>query len=733
MKEITQKKRNPWAWVPTLYFAEGIPYVVVNTVAVILYKRLGISNTDIALFTGLLYLPWVIKPFWSPFVDLIKTKRWWVVLMQLFIAIGFLAVAFFIPLSFYFKATLLVFWLIAFSSATHDIAADGFYMLALDDGQQSFFVGIRSTFYRFASITGQGLLIILAGFLETSTGMEPMRFEIQSTNNIVQTTDWKSALSAVPGSGSEGTFIAFSGGEAAEAAVETVGENVSSAGEVAGLASNAAGKAESTFTGFPTEDSADVKDVSVSEAGEVAGVAGQAGGDTVSEAVGTAVEVASAAGESNGTFIAFPSQLQLNTGNISTDSLNRLKQFVISHNQENGFIHVDNVVSENGTESWWQKTVSKAWKVNISRPLGNWIRNSFGEKQEIVSSNVLTGNAGIVAIKLNQKPLAGEEFVLNTRMKSGDKSISLISGERLTFNENNWDKPAYMVVQLDKKLDDKTITTFEATSGNLQLAWSIVFYILAAFFIILCIYHNFILPRPSSDVAKDHSPKDIMKEFGRTFSTFFRKKQIIAALLFMLLYRLGEAMLVKMASPFLLDGREIGGLGLTTGQVGLVYGTVGVLCLTIGGIIGGFAINRKGLKYWLWPMALCITLPHLAYLFLSWYQPQSMLAINLAVAIEQFGYGFGYTAYMMYLIFFSQGEYKTAHYAICTGFMALGMMLPGMFAGWLQELIGYHNFFIFVMICAIPTLSIIPFLKVDSDFGKVKKIKEPQTEQVEAK
>jgi len=665
MKEITQKKRNPWAWVPTLYFAEGIPYVVVNTVAVILYKRLGISNTDIALFTGLLYLPWVIKPFWSPFVDLIKTKRWWVVLMQLFIAIGFVAIAFFIPLSFYFKATLLVFWLIAFSSATHDIAADGYYMLALDDGQQSFFVGIRSTFYRFASITGQGLLIILAGFLETSTGMEPMRFEIQSTNNIVQTTDWKSALSTVPESSSEGTF-----------------------------------------TAFPAEDS--------TEAGIGAvGAGGKAGG----EAVGVA-------GETDGTFTTFPSQLQLNTANISTDSLNRLKQFAISYNQQNGFIHIDNVVSENGTESWWQKTVSKAWKMNISRPLGSWIKNNFGEKQEVISSNVLTGNAGIVAIKLNQKPLEGEEFILNTRLKSGDKSITLISGERLAFNEENWDKPAYMVVQLDKKLNDKTITTFEATSGNLQLAWSIVFYILAVFFVILCIYHNFILPRPTSDVAKDHDPKDIMKEFGRTFSTFFRKKQILAALLFMLLYRLGEAMLVKMASPFLLDGREIGGLGLTTGQVGLVYGTVGVLCLTIGGIIGGFAINRKGLKYWLWPMALCITLPHLAYLFLSWYQPQSMLAINLAVAIEQFGYGFGYTAYMMFLIFFSQGEYKTAHYAICTGFMALGMMLPGMFAGWLQELIGYHNFFIFVMICAIPTLSIIPFLKVDSDFGKVKKIEE---------
>ena len=186
----------------------------------------------------------------------------------------------------------------------------------------------------------------------------------------------------------------------------------------------------------------------------------------------------------------------------------------------------------------------------------------------------------------------------------------------------------------------------------------------------------------------------------------------------MLLYRLAEAMLVKLASPFLLDTHEVGGLGLTTGQVGLVYGTVGVISLTLGGIVGGIAASRKGLKYWIWPMALSITLPNLAYLYLSWFTPESLFLINLAVAIEQFGYGFGFTAYMLYLIYFSDGEHKTAHYAICTGFMALGMMLPGMMAGWIQELIGYNHFFIFVMICTIPTLAIIPFLKIDSNFGK---------------
>ncbi|HBG41207.1 MAG TPA: MFS transporter [Porphyromonadaceae bacterium] len=615
--------RNPWAWIPTLYFAEGIPYVVVMTVSVIMYKRLGISNTDIALYTGLLYLPWVIKPFWSPFVDLINTKRWWIVIMQLFIGAGLAGVAFLIPAPFYFQATLAVFWLIAFSSATHDIAADGFYMLALDDSQQSFFVGIRSTFYRLASITGQGLLIILAGFLETATGLEPLQVNIQSTNQPVESTLWVS---------------------------------------------------EADFQSTPSADAS---------------------------------------------FTAFASSLKISTTNIPSDSLKKITDQAQAHNLTNGFVVEEKKIEKK--DSWWTTHVSRPWSEHAGRPFANFIRNHFGEKRTQPSADGLVGNAAVVAVKLNQKPDAGKDVVLNTRLKSGDRSIALIGGERLVFNDQNWDTPAYMVIQLDKKLDKPATATFESTSGNLPMAWSITFYILAGFFLLIFIYHRFVLPRPASDAPKEHSPKDILTEFGRTFSTFFRKKHIGIAIAFMLLYRLGEAMLVKLSSPFLLDGRDIGGLGLTTGQVGFVYGTVGVLSLTIGGIIGGIAINRKGLKYWLWPMALCITLPHLAFLYLSWFMPENMVLINLAVAVEQFGYGFGFTAYMMYLIYFSEGEHKTAHYAICTGFMALGMMLPGMIAGWLQELVGYNHFFIFVMLCAIPTLLVIPFINVDRNFGKAKK------------
>ena len=615
------KTRSPWSWIPTLYFAQGIPYVVVATaLSVIMFKRLGVSNTDIALYTSLLYLPWLIKPLWSPFVDILKTKRWWILWMQLIIGVGLLCVGFFIPGPLFFKATLAVFWFIAFSSATHDIAADGFYMLALDSNQQSFFVGIRSTFYRLAMLTGQGLLVMLAGYFEVSTGLDPLTIQANSSTSAVK---------------------------------------------------------QETVMSAPAER-----------------------------------------GKNNGlAFQAFPSALTINTDKITADSLKKLKDFAVQENLKNGFTAAEKV--ETKKETWWQRNVGNWWNHRVATPLGASIKHHFGEKKDTAPEDGKVGNAALIKVQLNKAPEAGKSYVLSTTMSGGNKSIHLTEGERLIFNEKNWNTPAYLVVQLDNKLDKDVSTTFKSTSGNIPLAWSITFYVLSAFFLLIFVYHRFILPKPAADAPKaNHTPKDILNEFGATFATFFKKPGIGVALAFMLLYRLGEAMLVKLANPFLLDSRDIGGLGLTTGEVGFVYGSVGVISLTLGGIIGGIVASRKGLKFWLWPMAFAITLPHLAYLYLSWFQPTSMLLINAAVALEQFGYGFGFTAYMLYLIYFSQGEHKTAHYAICTGFMAAGMMLPGMIAGWLQELVGYNHFFIFVMLCAIPTLAIIPFLKVDKNFGK---------------
>ena len=418
------KPSSPWAWIPTLYFAQGLPYVAVMTISVIMYKRLGISNAELAFYTGWLYLPWVIKPLWSPFIDLIKTKRWWITWMQLLIGAGLAGIAFTIPTDYFFQLTLAVFWLMAFSSATHDIAADGFYMLGLDTHQQALFVGIRSTFYRIATIAGQGLLIMLAGHLEKVT-------------------------------------------------------------------------------------------------------------------------------------------------------------------------------------------------------------------------------------------------------------------------------------------------------NNIPFSWSITFMVLAGLFLALWAWHKFILPRPDSDKpAREVSASTLLKEFESTFVSFFRKKQAGIAILFMLLYRLPEAQLGKMAIPFLIDPISEGGLGLTTEQIGFVQGTVGIIGLTLGGILGGIAVSRHGLKRWLWPMVWAISLPDLVYVYLSYAQPTSLMLVNTCVFIEQFGYGFGFTAYMLYLIYFANGEHKTAHYAICTAFMALGMMIPGMAAGWLQEMMGYQAFFIWIMVCTLATFGVTALLKIDSKFGK---------------
>lgn len=423
----TKNTQGPaWTWIPTLYFSEGLPYVAVMTIAVIMYKRLGLSNTEIALYTSWLYLPWTIKPLWSPFVDLVKTKRWWIILMQGLIGAAFAGIAFFIPTPYHVQATLAFFWLMAFSSATHDIAADGFYMLALTTGQQSFFVGIRNTFYRFANIFGQGILVMVAGWLETS-------------------------------------------------------------------------------------------------------------------------------------------------------------------------------------------------------------RN------------------------------------------------------------------------------------------NVPLAWSLTFYLMAAIFIGLTLYHNFLLPHPAADVKRPGlSPGKLLEDFFKTFASFFRKKNLPLMFFFLLTYRLGEAQLTKIASPFLLDAAEQGGLGLSTSTVGFIYGTIGVAALLIGGIISGFLVSRDGFKRWLLPMALAINLPDLLYVWLASALPDNVYLIASCVAIEQLGYGFGFTAYMLYLIYIADGEHKTAHYAIGTGFMALGMMLPGMPAGWIQEQTGYTLFFVWVCICTLP--GIIAALairkKIEPEFGK---------------
>lgn len=626
-------KRNPWAWIPTLYFAQGLPYVAVMTISVIMYKRLGISNTDIALYTGWLYLPWVIKPFWSPFVDIIKTKRWWTLTMQWIIAFALAGIAFAIPAPFFFQLTLAIFWLVGFTSATHDIAADGFYMLALTEHEQSLYVGIRSTFYRIATVAGQGLLVIVAGLIETNSGLAP----VGVTVNADPAAEWK-------------------------------------APELDAIYSTPAGLA-----------------------GELAFITPQ---NNINVAVNTPGEVTAMIDGKEET-MAFSRY-----SSLMRDSVKHM-------NERNGF-----VAAETPTASGAEATAKKADEPSAFTA---WLKKNFGEEREPFTAR--DNNFAIVGVRLNKQPAAGEEIVLNVTHKSGDQSIKLEQNKlstRFVFTDKNWDKPAYLFYEVDHKLTQPTTASFEGASGNIPLAWSVVFAVLSAFFFIVAAYHSWALPRPASDGRNDagNTASGIISEFFETFKSFFSKPQAWVAIAFMLLYRLPEAQLVKLINPFLLDPIDKGGLGLTTGEVGIVYGTVGIIGLTLGGIIGGIVAAKGGLKKWLWPMAWSMSLTCLTFVYLSYASAPSLLTVNICVFIEQFGYGFGFTAYMLYLIYFSEGKHKTAHYAICTGFMALGMMLPGMAAGWLQETIGYRHFFIWTMICCAATIGICAFIKIDPNFGR---------------
>ena len=415
--------RTSWAWVPTLYFAEGLPYVLVVTVSSIMFRQLGISVADVTLYTSWLYLPWVIKPFWSPFVDLVKTKRWWLLLTQIILGAGLAGVGLTLNTTDFFKWSLTIMWLLAFSSATHDISIDGFYMLGLDEGEQSLFVGIRNTAYRIAMIAGQGGLLILVG-------------------------------------------------------------------------------------------------------------------------------------------------------------------------------------------------------------------------------------------------------------------------------------------------------QFEKLFGSTVRAWSLGFMVAGAIMILLWLYHSYILPHPVADCTTGISGSNILKEFGMTFVSYFKKPYIIPALLFILLFRFPEAQLGKIAPLFLIDSAAEGGLALTTAQVGFAQGTLGVIGLLLGGILGGITLSKYGLKKCIWFMVAAISVPDLVYVYLSWMPTQNMVLVSSCIFIEQLGYGFGFTAYTLFLMYFARGEHQTSHYAISTGIMALGMMLPGMISGMLQESMGYRTFFIWVIACCAVTCVVSALIKYEPDFGK---------------
>lgn len=615
-----ETRRNPWWWIPSLYFAQGIPYVAVNTMSVVMFKRLGVSNTDIALYTSLLNLPWVLKPLWSPFVDIFKTKRLWIVVMQFLLALGLMGAGASVQTAAFFFMSLSIFWLMAFFSATHDIAADGFYMLSLSKHDQTWWNGIRSTFYRVAMIVGSGLLIVLAGFLEGKNGLPPLEVPLQAKSGMTE------AANIDPAS----------------------------------------------------------------------------------------IQIKSQEGELH--LVAHPENLIIPITERTADEAKAIIDQARKWNREHGFIAVEKPVEKKTEgESWWTQ--------NISKPLGGFLRKTF--PKEITAKPSVAGNVGLIYFTLSKRP--EQEIVVNFERKksgreylgfsAGDRGFKLVEGERFVFKPTNWNQAAAAVVQLDPKLKQESSVLFTSRAGNIPLAWSITLFLLGGLFLVGCFYHQFALPRPAADVPVG-SGKNLWADFFGTFGSFFQKPGILTALAFILFYRLAEAQALKLIHPFMLDPREIGGLGMSTSQVGLAYGTFGILALTFGGISGAILASKYGFKKMLPIMVCAIHLPNLAFLYLAFAQPENFVLISSCIAIEQFGYGFGFAAYMLFLLYFADGPSKTAHYAICTGFMALGIMLPGMWSGWLQDLIGYKNFFVWIMISTIPGFLVAFLIKVDPQFGR---------------
>jgi MFS transporter, PAT family, beta-lactamase induction signal transducer AmpG len=558
---MTEKttSRNPWSWIPTLYLYQGIPYSIVMTTSGLIYKTMGISVAALAFWTSLLYLPWTIKPLWSPYVEVVSTKRNWIIVTQLLLGITFIVVGTAMPTSVFFPLTLGLFALIAFSSASHDIAADGFYMHALDQHKQAFFVGIRSTFYRIAMLTAMGVIPLIAGMVQENTGLEPIDLQV----------------SAVP----SGTFVT-----------------------------------------------------------------------------------------------------EVPPGAFTADS--SLQTSILHYPEE------------------------------VKVPL--YQKNTAGP------------DSAVTYIALSAPPEAGDKIVLNLVHKSGSKDIRLAKNQtgQFEFNRENWNQPVRVIFTTDHNLSRSASAVFRITAGNVAFSWTVALGVLGLFLMLLGIYHRFILPRPQETKTAERVS---LRVYGAVFISFIRKPGIVPALLFLLLYRFGESQSIKIATPFLVDSRASGGIGLTSAQYGIAYGTIGMLSLTVGGILGGILAARYGLKRLFWLMALSMNLPNLGLLYIAYAQPlPGNFAVYAAIILEQFGYGFGFTAYMLFLLYFvGESKFKTAEYAIGTSLMALGMMLPGMMSGFIQELLGYQHFFVYVLICTLPGMALIPFLRVDPEFG-IKKVKSEQ-------
>ncbi len=635
------RRRMPWLWVPTAYFAEGIPYIIAMTLSVIMYKKMGISNEQIALWTSLLYLPWTIKPLWGPLVDMYWTKRNWVIWMQLLIAIALGAAAFAINLPGFFKITLIIFFGLAFLSATHDIACDGFYMLGLSEGQQTWFVGIRAAFYRMAMIVGTGILVIIAGWIEGRTGLPPVSFAavaVKSGEGAAPPPPVPALTYPAPQKPAPGQRIII---DAEKIELKE--------GEKKAVHIRLAEKpAEGKEVVVSIDRFAGAKSLTVAK-GDVIKFTTSNWDEPTTVLIGTSKSLRKS---ENAEFRATAGNVPLSWTVVLGFCCAMFAFFFLYHSAM--LPHPFKDYPESGPD----------------RP--PFIRAAFWLGIAMFIAYVLVAD------------LTG----LLTQILTPAKTYFMGKGWKL--DKGQWDSIFKLVRIL----------------------------LVAAILIWLFLRKS---ARRVMGAAFNAFAKESGIAFDEVFVSFFRKKGIGLMITFLLLYRLGEAQLVKLAQPFMLDPRSDGGLGLSTADVGIAYGTVGILCLTIGGILGGLAVSRDGLKKWFFLMCCAINIPDALYVYMAYAKPDNFITILGCVGLEQLGYGFGFTAYMVYMLYCAQGEYKTAHFAIATGFMALGMMVPGMISGFLQGIIGYPSFFIAVCIFTLPGFILLPFIPLDPEFGKKKK------------
>ena len=731
-------RRSPWAWVPSLYFAEGIPYVLVMTVSVVMYKMLGISNRDIAVYTSLLYLPWVIKPLWGPLVDLYWTKRRWVVLLQFLMGIEFAIMAVALQTPGWWVASLAVFTCAAFSSATHDIAADGFYMLGLDSGRQAYFVGYRGTFYRLAVIFGSGLLPIAVGSIVAFTGPDPVSIDLRGmpadsaplakVREVVQPKDpfviaTPASLSLAPGTtqsvelrlaaAPQTTMVLTVSRKAAHwyTALFSVGDGMKLTG------------GERIEVG---PDNWQTPRKMVAEADAKLKQSVQSVWTVASGNIG--LSWASAFGAIGVLFVVLSVWHRWAMPKPASDGH--------GGGDRPPFFYA---------ASWMLATVAVPVVVLVALYYGfEFWGGSLASKCKI--ENLPLAATGVaLAIAATFCTLL---FGLAAKMAASPDGSSATSRPAFTAFQKASFAIAAMLLLVALSIGCRPIVELWAAQAFPKIKFASDVLLFASQLLIILVAWMFVGTSVAgwyAIAAFRGAARRCRLPFDEAFISFFRKPQVGRMIAFLLLYRLGEAMLIKLSGPFLLDTTTNGGLNLSPEKYGVAYGVGGVLALMAGGILGGEFASRFGLKKVILFMCLMLNAPHLLYVLLSYFRPENTAIVYVCVAGEQFGYGFGFAAYMIYMLFIAgEGEHKTSHFAITTGFMALSMMLPGYVSGsiyeacrtpgfktWLlgtgipesvaQATLGYPAFFLIVIAAAIPGLLILAFIPLNPEFGKKKK------------